>query len=188
MDYNGAYVALRLDKGHQANLASMGGITEWQALNYLSNITPQKEDLNGGAWAKLENQERRLGKTPSIDAVYVMTGPLYERSIGSLPGTNKVHTIPSGYWKDIFLGSTPADGMFAAFIMEQSTPRVANFCDYQVTVAEIEKRSGLTLWSDLPDDVQEKLKWEPGNLPRTLGCAPGVLQPVVFPHKSFDYR
>jgi endonuclease G len=186
VDYNGAFVALNMDRGHQANLASMGGIKDWQPLNYLSNITPQKEGLNRGAWARLENEERRLGKTDGIDAVYVATGPLYERAMGSLPGTKKVHTIPSGYWKVIFLGRTPADGMFAAFIMEQSTPREDNFCKYQVTVAEIEERSGLTLWSGLPVDVQGALKSKRGNLPQKIGCDLSNLQPVVFPEEPGD--
>ena len=170
VDYNGASVALKIDRGHQANLASMGGVSDWQSLNYLTNITPQKADLNQGAWARLEDQERSLSKMTDVDAVYVATGPLYERNIGTLPGTNKVHTIPSGYWKVIFTGSTPAGGQFAAFIMEQSTPRVANFCDFQVTVAEIEERSGLTFWSGLPQDVQAELKAKRGQLASTIGC------------------
>ncbi|WP_285412580.1 DNA/RNA non-specific endonuclease [Pseudomonas sp. lyk4-40-TSB-59a] len=170
VDYNGASVALKIDRGHQANLASMGGVSDWQALNYLTNITPQKADLNQGAWARLEDQERNLSKAEGVDAVYVATGPLYERNIGSLPGTNKVHTIPSGYWKVIFVGSTPANGQYAAFIMEQSTPRAANFCDYQVTIAEIEERSGLTLWSGLSHDVQAELKAKKGQLPSRVGC------------------
>lgn len=171
VDYNGANVALKMDRGHQANLASMGGVSDWQTLNYLTNITPQKSDLNQGAWARLEDQERSLSKATDIDVVYVSTGPLYEKSMGPLPGTNKVHTIPSGYWKVIFTGSTPANGLYAAFIMEQSTPRSANFCDFQVTVSEIEERSGLTLWSGLPQDVQTKLKAEKGKLPQRIGCA-----------------
>lgn len=170
VDYNGASVALKIDRGHQANLASMGGVSDWQALNYLTNITPQKADLNQGAWARLEDQERNLSKAEGVDAVYVATGPLYERNIGSLPGTNKVHTIPSGYWKVIFVGSTPVGGQYAAFIMEQSTPRAANFCDYQVTVSEIEERSGLILWSALPQDVQTGLKTEKGGLLSRFGC------------------
>jgi len=171
VDYNGASIALKIDRGHQANLASMGGVTDWQTLNYLTNITPQKADLNQGAWARLEDQERNLSKAPDVDAVYVATGPLYEKNIGSLPGTNKVHTIPSGYWKVIFTGSTPANGLYAAFIMEQSTPRSASFCDFQVTVEEIEERSGLTLWSNLSQDVQADLKSKRGQLPQKIGCA-----------------
>ncbi|WP_454868459.1 DNA/RNA non-specific endonuclease [Pseudomonas farris] len=171
VDYKGASVALKINRGHQANLASMGGVSDWQTLNYLTNITPQKTDLNQGAWARLEDKERNLSKAPDVDAVYVATGPLYEKNIGSLPGTNKIHTIPSGYWKVIFTGSTPANGLYAAFIMEQSTPRSANFCDFQVTVNEIEERSGLTLWSGLPQDVQANLKSKRGQLPQKIGCA-----------------
>lgn len=171
VDYNGASVALKIDRGHQANLASMGGVTDWQTLNYLTNITPQKSDLNQGAWARLEDQERSLSKAPEVDAVYVTTGPLYEKNIGSLPSTHKVHTIPSGYWKVIFTGGTPAGGLYAAFILEQSTARSASFCDFQVTVEEIEERSGLTLWSNLPENVQADLKSKRGQLAPKIGCA-----------------
>lgn len=171
VDYRGANAALKMDRGHQANLASMGGVSDWQTLNYLTNITPQKSDLNQGAWARLEDQERNLSKKTEVDTVYVTTGPLYEKNMGSLPGTNKDHTIPSGYWKVIFTGSTPADGLYAAFIMEQDTPRSANFCDFQVTVNEIERRSGLTLWNGLPQELQTKLKSEKGRLSQKIGCS-----------------
>ncbi|MFQ6591064.1 MULTISPECIES: DNA/RNA non-specific endonuclease [Pseudomonas] len=170
VDYNGANVALKIDRGHQANLASMGGVPDWQTLNYLSNITPQKSDLNQGPWARLEDQERNLSKDPSIDQVYVATGPLYEHFVGTLPGTNKVHTIPSGYWKIIFVGSSPENGLYASFVMNQETRRDASFCDYQVTVAQIEERSGLTFWSNLPQPVQDALKSKQGQLPTHLGC------------------
>lgn len=179
VDYNGASVALRIDRGHQANLASMGGVSDWQTLNYLTNITPQKADLNQGAWARLEDQERSLSRAADVDAVYVATGPLYEKDMGSLPGTNKVHTIPSGYWKVIFTGSTPANGLYAAFVMDQGTPRSASFCDFQVTVADIEERSGLILWSGLPQDVQAELKIKPGRLAQKIGCASVVDESVT---------
>ncbi|OPA89660.1 endonuclease [Pseudomonas fluorescens] len=170
VDYNGANVALKIDRGHQANLASMGGVPDWQTLNYLSNITPQKSDLNQGPWARLEDQERNLSKDPSIAQVYVATGPLYEHFVGTLPGTNKVHTIPSGYWKIIFVGSSPENGLYASFVMNQETPRNASFCAYQVTVAQIEERSGLTFWSHLPQPVQDALKAKQGQLPSRIGC------------------
>ncbi|WP_201491414.1 DNA/RNA non-specific endonuclease [Pseudomonas paracarnis] len=170
VDYNGANVALKIDRGHQANLASMGGVPDWQTLNYLSNITPQKSELNQGPWARLEDQERNLSKDPTIDQVYVATGPLYEKFIGTLPGTNKTHTIPSGYWKIIFVGTSPENGLYASFVMNQNTPRSASFCAFQVTVAEIEERSGLTFWQGLPQPVQDALKSKQGQLHSRLGC------------------
>lgn len=47
-DYTGANAALKVDRGHQAPLASLAGVSDWESLNYLSNITPQKSDLNPG--------------------------------------------------------------------------------------------------------------------------------------------
>ncbi|WP_294733454.1 DNA/RNA non-specific endonuclease [uncultured Pseudomonas sp.] len=170
VDYNGANVALKVDRGHQANLASMAGVADWQTLNYLSNITPQKSDLNQGPWAHLEDQERKLSQDATVDEVYVMTGPLYEKFIGTLPGTNKVHTIPSGYWKIVSVGKSPQDGLYASFIMNQEAPKGANFCDYRATVEQIEQRSGLTFWSELPQAVQVALKSKQGQLPQRIGC------------------
>jgi endonuclease G len=169
-DYAGANTALKVDRGHQANLASMAGVEEWEPLNYLSNITPQKSDLNQGAWAALEDQERRLSRDSNIDQVHVLTGPLYERHIGILPAATTPHTIPSGYWKIIFVGKTPENGLYAAFVMEQETPRSANYCHYQTTVDQIERRSGLTVWSHLPSSVQANLKSAPGQLASRIGC------------------
>jgi endonuclease G, mitochondrial len=162
--------SLAMERGHQANLASMGAVMHWEKLNYLSNVTPQKTALNQGAWKRLEDRERELRNDPDVDGVYVVTGPLYERDVGSLPNATKAHTIPSGYWKAIYIGSSPEQGLYASFVMDQDTPRNADFCAQQVTVAEIEKRSGLTLWSSLSADVQARLKQLPGRLAQRLGC------------------
>ncbi|CAH6707357.1 hypothetical protein FMK92_25260 [Klebsiella grimontii] len=57
--YKGASAALAVDRGHQAPLAGLGASTDWQALNYLSNITLQASNLHQGAWARLDEIERR---------------------------------------------------------------------------------------------------------------------------------
>lgn len=169
-DYTGANAALQVDRGHQAPLASLANVSDWESLNYLSNITPQKSDLNQGSWAALEDQERKLIARTDISSVYTVTGPLYERDMGKLPGTTKSHTIPSGYWKVIFINNSPAVNHYAAFIFDQNTPRGADFCQFRVTVDEVEKRTGLILWAGLPDDVQATLKQKPGVLPELMGC------------------
>jgi endonuclease G, mitochondrial len=168
-DYSGV-TSLAMERGHQANLASMGAVINWEKLNYLSNVTPQKTALNQGAWKALEMREARLRTDADAEGVYVVTGPLYERDMGALPDASKLHTIPSAYWKVIYIGSSPEQGLYASFVMDQDTPSGTDICTRQVTVAEIERRSGLTFWSSLPVDVQATLKQQPGQLAQRLGC------------------
>jgi endonuclease G, mitochondrial len=66
-DYTGANAALDTERGHQAPLASFTGTDTWRETNYLSNITPQQGDLNGGAWRVLEGAVRSLAQSPGVD-------------------------------------------------------------------------------------------------------------------------
>ena len=61
-DYKDAHSILQVDRGHQAPLASFKGTKSWSETNYLSNITPQKSELNQGPWKQLEDKVRDLAK------------------------------------------------------------------------------------------------------------------------------
>jgi endonuclease G, mitochondrial len=169
--YDGANAALKIDRGHQAPLAGLGNAPDWPSLNYLSNITPQKSSLNQGAWARLEDGERKLANRSDISAVYVVTGPLFNHKTETLPAAPEVH-IPSAYWKIIYIGSRPDKGKYAAFLMNQDIPRDANFCDYQTTIDLIEQKTTpkLTVWSDLPENIAREIKENKGTLTQELGC------------------
>lgn len=147
-DYRDASAKLGTDRGHQAPLGSFKGTGQWQATNYLSNITPQRAALNQGAWASLEEQERALARTATV---YVITGPLYEEAMPPLPAADEPHIVPSGYWK--IIATTDSRGVLAcqAFCFPQSTPRNAAFSDYLCSVDEVETRSGLDFFPALED-------------------------------------
>ena len=104
-------------------------------------------------------------------AVWSVTGPLFERHIATLPAAPEVE-LPSGYWKIIFIGSSPDKGEYAAFLLDQATPKSASFCDYQVTVEEIERRThpALSFWSALPAGIARRLKFRKGMLAKEMGC------------------
>lgn len=139
--YDGASEALRIDRGHQAPLAAFSGTKTWSDTNILSNITPQASALNQGAWQRLEARENQLIKS-SKAALYVLTGPLYERLMRPMPSAALRHRVPSGYWKVI---ATPT-GQATAFIFDQNTPRLANYCDMRVPIEEVVLRSRLELF------------------------------------------
>ena len=74
-DYSGAWSALGVDKGHMAPLAAFAGNPYWYETNYISNITPQKSELNQGPWERLEAAIRQGA---AYDApFFVVTGSLF---------------------------------------------------------------------------------------------------------------
>jgi endonuclease G len=95
-DYKDAPKTLHIDRGHQAPLASFAGTPFVSETNILSNITPQASALNQGPWVRLEDQERALAKKENT-AVYVYTGPLFERMMRAMPNGPAIHRVPSGY-------------------------------------------------------------------------------------------
>lgn len=170
-DYDGAFAALKTDRGHQAPLASFTATPNWKATNYLSNITPQKSELNRGPWKKLEDAVRALAKKSGTSAVYVITGPLYEREMPALPNADESHKVPSGYWKII---STEKNGIIkvAAFLFDQETERRAKFYEQRfiTSVRMIESKTGLNFFQALPEKEQEELETGPPSLLAGLGC------------------
>jgi endonuclease G len=75
--YKDSNEVLKVDRGHQAPLASFGGTRTWHETNYFSNITPQKSELNQGSWMHLEEMIRDIVRTNRV--VYVMTGRCMKR-------------------------------------------------------------------------------------------------------------
>jgi endonuclease G, mitochondrial len=170
-DYFGIRAALNADRGHQAPLASLCGSPYWQEADYLSNITPQKSTLNEGTWEHLERAERDLVYSGFAAAVYSVTGPLYEREIGTLPRAHLSHVIPSGYWKIIAVQES--DGVHAAaFLMDQNLSKNTYYCTTLVSVQEVERRTHLTFFRDLPEKSRKAIVTGHGTsgLDHPLGC------------------
>jgi len=157
-DYRQAHATLGVDRGHQAPLASFKGSDDWHETNFLSNITPQRSDLNQGPWRNLEEKVRRLVLKGPV--VYVMTGPLYERTMPRLPQADEPHRIPSGYWKIIATqAEKSADSIrTAGFIFDQETDRTDDVIDRLCSIDAIEAKTGLDFLRDLPDDVEERIE------------------------------
>lgn len=140
-DYEGASAALGIDRGHQAPLAAFSGTPFAGDTNILSNITPQGSAMNQAPWQRLEASELKLAQAEKT-AVYVLTGPLFERVMPPLPRADERHRVPSGYWKVI----ATADGRVAAFIMDTTAPRSAAYCAARVTLDEVELRTRFALF------------------------------------------
>lgn len=160
--YDGASAALRVDRGHQAPLAAFSGTPFWADTNVLSNITPQASALNQGPWQRLEARENKLATSTRI-AVYVLTGPLFERLMAPLPAGPALHRVPSGYWKVL----ATSDGRLTAFLFDQHTPRGADYCAMRASLDEVVLRTRLALFPGPGTPM-----WRP--LDSDLGCTAEV--------------
>ena len=152
-DYVGSFDAEGYHKGHQAPLGSFKGSHIANQTNALSNITPQLGALNSGRWAQLESAVRR--RVTEFQEVWVLTGPLFEIAMPDLINADEPHTVPSGYWKIVYIeqGNSIRAG---AFIMQQAIS--GTLADQITTIDNVETRSGLTFFPELAG---------PGNLKST---------------------
>ncbi len=152
------------DRGHQAPLGSFKNHPKWHVVNYLSNITPQKRNLNRGPWKNLESAERKLVK--HYENAYVLTGPYYDnKNIVKGPSIARfAYRIPSGYWKVIAI-KQGGEIKTASFIFPQSALIRDSYCKYLASVPEIEQSTGLKLFDGCILSTESTLKNE-------IGCGP----------------
>ena len=59
-----------------------------------------------------------------------------------MPNGPQVHRVPSGYWKVV----VTLDHRMSIFLMDQNTPRDADFCDSRAPLLEVQLRSRLHLF------------------------------------------
>jgi len=159
-DYDGVKDQ-KIDRGHMAPLASFKGSRFASQVNFYSNIVPQKSALNGGPWKQLEDKVR--GLVDKSGQVWVMSGPLYERDLPSLPKATKPHKVPSGFWMIVVAAKDenpqkPEDLSVAAFILDQDTPGKYNPGEGLVSVDEVENRSKLNFFWELSETHQQTLE------------------------------
>lgn len=163
------------EKGHLAPSASFENHPDWEQVNYISNIAPQNAYLNQGIWKALEDEIRNTLSKRGI--LFVVTGPYYndsdEESALTLPraGTNKVHRIPSGFWKIAAVQDSKQQGSVEAvgFAFENFLPQKDGIEDSEypweleskkqiLSIREIEKLTGLDFFPRLDEGTQNSLE------------------------------
>lgn len=154
------YAGSGFDKGHLCPSADRSGSTEGMtATFFMSNMTPQTPDLNRGPWQKFEAYLRTL-VTRGSD-VYIYAGVYGEDG-----KVRKKVTIPTNDWKvaiAVPAGSPISSINDGARVIAVDMPNVkaiknADWQVYRTTVRQIEGRTGLNLFSNLPSDLQSALE------------------------------
>lgn len=152
---NWEYRGSNYSRGHMAPAMDMRwDKTAMKQCFYMTNMCPQDTKLNNDHWRVLEEKVHRWAKRDKRLMVY--TGPIMGKN-PKMIGKNKQNiAVPDAFFKVVY---APEQGRAIAFIYE-NRPSPGNISKYAVTVAEVERRTGLTFSSAIPKRQCEIEDWE----------------------------
>lgn len=126
---------------------------------YFSNMTPQKQPLNGGNWATLESKVQALGqKTSGLDTLYLVTGPVFDEGFGyTQDRSGEPCAVPTRYYKCLMLCTFDASGNViaakgAAYLTEGQEN--SNYKGWLTTINEVESITGFDFFANVPEEIQ----------------------------------
>lgn len=155
------YTGSGYDRGHIVRSQERTATREDNdATFYLTNILPQKPDLNQGVWNSFELYCERLAKQGK--ELYLVSGGIFEKDPPRLKG--KV-AVPKSCWKIVVVlerGQGLKDVTKNTRVIAVDMPNIDGIRDddwrkYRVSVAELERRTGLKFFTAVPEEVRKAL-------------------------------
>ncbi len=152
---NWEYRGSGYSRGHMAPAMDMRwDKTAMAQCFYMTNMCPQDTKLNNDHWRVLEEKVHRWAKRDK--RLIVFTGPIMGKSPKKI-GKNKADiAVPDAFFKVVY---APGQGRAIAFIYPNQ-PCPGGIGKYAVTVAEVERRTGLTFSSAIPKQQCKVADWE----------------------------
>ena len=151
---NWEYRGSGYSRGHMAPAMDMRwDKTAMAQCFYMTNMCPQDTKLNNDHWRVLEEKVHRWAKRDKRLMVY--TGPIMGKH-PQMIGKNKQNiAVPDAFFKIVY---APEQGRSIAFIYDNK-PCPGNISKYAVTVAEVERRTGLKFSSAMPKNQCKVEEW-----------------------------
>lgn len=121
---------------------------------YMSNISPQSRNFNGGIWRELEEQTRYWAKRNG--ELYVISGPVLKLEEKSRIGDNEV-SVPSAFFK-VLLDLQEPQVKGIGFVIPNEVSYEPLF-DYALSIDDVEEISGLDFFGELiPEDLEKEIE------------------------------
>ena len=152
---NWEYRGTGYSRGHMAPAMDMRwDKTAMTQCFYMTNMCPQDTKLNNDHWRVLEEKVHRWAKRDKRLMVY--TGPIMGKNPKMIGKSEQNIAVPDAFFKVVY---APEQGRAIAFIYPNS-PCPGNISKYAVSVAEVERRTGLTFSSAIPKRQCNVTDWE----------------------------
>jgi endonuclease G len=145
---------------------------------FLTNMQPQYQSHNGGLWSRLETQVRDYATNDSYtgshcDTLYIVKAATITDKVtiddtetdGIYPdlrcGNVNQLLVPKYFYMALLHYNKATDTYHAlAFWTEHKneTQSVANLGDYAITIDELERRTGIDFFCNLPDEIENAVE------------------------------
>ena len=152
------YTGSGYDRGHMAPnyaIAICYGSQAQLETFLMSNIVPQRPNLNRRVWENLEQTEIKE-YAQRYRQLWVIDGPVFK------PGARRLRhgvEVPDACYK-IMVEEERGRPKVLAFIMPEEVAGTESPAQFLSSVSEVEKETGLDFFSELPSDLQRKLEAE----------------------------
>jgi len=167
------YVKSGYDHGHILPSADrMASTQSNEQTFYMTNMQPQVHAFNAGIWEKMEEQVRTWAW--QFDTLYVCKGGTIDREdqLNGYIGTDdNLIPVPKYFFMAV-LGKTPSGYTAIGLWVEHRSdyPSNASVGDYVVNIRDLEQKTGLNFFHNLPDNVEESVETLPlSNLKNVWG-------------------
>ncbi len=153
------YTGSDYDRGHMAPnyvIASRYGKSAQYETFLMTNITPQKPNLNQKSWQRLEEI---IGNDFSEwhGDFWVVTGPIFAENPNTLKHTKVA--IPKAFYKILIKPTSPEQPAIAlAFIFPQNAKENADLMTFVTSIDDIEAQTGIDFFSQLEDEFEDRLE------------------------------
>lgn len=152
---NWEYRGSGYSRGHMAPAMDMRwDKTAMTQCFYMTNMCPQDTKLNNDHWRVLEEKIHRWAKRDK--RILVFTGPIMGKNPKRIGKDKQNIAVPDAFFKVLY---APDQRRAIAFIYPNQ-PCPGGISKYAVTVAEVERRTGLTFSSAIPKQQCKVADWE----------------------------
>lgn len=153
------YTGSGYDRGHMAPnyvIATRFGRSAQKETFLMTNITPQKPNLNQKSWQRLEEIVANDFNEWHGD-FWVVTGPIFDENPKTLK--NSSVPIPKAFYKILMKpASVDMPGKALAFIFPQNAKAKSSLMSFVTTIDDVEKQTGIDFFHKLDDAMEDRLE------------------------------
>ena len=159
--HNSDYTGTGFSRGHLCPSGDrLCSVEQNKQTFYLSNMQPQYSQHNEGLWANLESLVRnKWNQTSYRDTLYIVKAATVDNDDQILMRTSTGLIVPKYFYMAVLAvknGQYKAIGLWTEH--RNVTDSNKKYSTYAISIDELERRTGIDFFCNLPDDVEEQVE------------------------------